>query len=72
MYVNTNEAVFPQNNYQVTMLMQMTDEEAQTLHRCLRDYHPLDSNEERLKEQIENELYTSLEVINDYKILRHE
>ena len=66
MYVNTNEAVFPQNNYQVTMLMQMSFEEAQALHQCLHDCHPIDSNEEKLKDSIENALYYSIETINDY------
>ena len=66
MYVHTNETPFPTNNYQVTLLVQMSFEEAQALHQCLHDCHPIDSNEEKLKATIENELYFSIETINDY------
>lgn len=69
MYVHTNETPILTNSYMVTMLVQMSFEEARVLHRCLQDYHPIDSNEAKLKDTIENELYLSIETIKDYVLL---
>lgn len=69
MFVSSKENGSSPEDYVVAMSLIMTYEEAVALDDYLRDYNPVGSEGERMKNEIVKELHASVEMIRYYNRL---